>query len=54
MKLKLKSNGKVVREVIIPNKLHFEIQKNTRANVFKNKKAYTRKNKHKKDYNDET
>ena len=35
------------------NFLHFEVQKNTRAQVFKSKKgkgSYTRKSKHKKDY----
>ena len=35
----------------IPNKFHFNIQKNTRAAVFKDKTKYNRKVKHKnKDY----
>jgi len=45
MKLKFKINGKTV-EKETRNLLHFEIQKKTRANVFKNKKKYTRKKKY--------
>ena len=29
------------------NELHFEVQKNTRMNIFKNKTKYNRKKKHK-------
>lgn len=39
-----------VDQTKLPNKMHFEIQKNTRAHVFKAKKgkgSYTRKQKHK-------
>lgn len=32
----------------LPNKMHFEIQKNTHSNVFKDKTKYNRKNKHQK------
>lgn len=31
----------------IPNKFHLEIQQNNKAIVYKNKKKYTRKQKHK-------
>ena len=31
----------------LPNKLHFEIQKNTRMGIFRDKTKYTRKRKHK-------
>lgn len=39
----------------LPNKMHFEIQKNTCANIFKSKKgkgSYTRKNQSKTDGED--
>ena len=29
------------------NEMHFEVQKNTRANVFRDRTKYSRKNKHK-------
>lgn len=54
MKRKIKVidvNGKeTVGEVTVRNLDHFEVQKNTRAHVFKTKKgkgSYTRKTKHK-------
>ena len=31
----------------LPNKLHFDVQRNTRANVFRDRTKYTRKRKHK-------
>lgn len=44
-----KVSGKVLeKEVEIPNKDHFEVQLKTKAHVFKNRKKYTRKLKHKK------
>ena len=46
MKLRFKFNGKVI-EKEVRNLLHFEVQKSTRANIFRNKKKYTRKQKHK-------
>lgn len=51
-KIKLidKINNKVIEsEINVRNTLHFEVQKNTRAHVFKDKTKYTRKIKHKKD-----
>ena len=40
-------DGNVITgEVNIPNKQHLEVQKNTRVQVFKSKKAYTRKSKY--------
>lgn len=43
-----KVSGKIEEhEIEIRNLDHFEVQKRTRANIFKNKKAYTRKKKHK-------
>ena len=43
-----KISGKTLeKEVEIRNPMHFEVQKRTRAQIFKNRKAYTRKNKHK-------
>lgn len=30
-----------------PNKFHFEVQKNNRMNIFRDRKKYTRKLKHK-------
>ena len=35
------------------NEMHFEVQKSTRANVFRNKKKYTRKSKHKNKFDQE-
>jgi len=44
-----KISGKTLeKEVEIPNKDHFEVQLRTRAHVFRNRKAYNRKAKHKK------
>lgn len=41
-------SGKVLEEETeIRNLDHFEVQRKTRANIFKNKKLYTRKRKHK-------
>ena len=36
-----------VDQTKLPNKMHFEVQRTTRANVFRNRKKYTRKRKHK-------
>lgn len=36
----------IKHQVTTPNKLHFDIQRNTRANVFRDKTKYTRKEKH--------
>lgn len=50
VKLVDKINNKVMEsEINIRNILHFEVQKNTRAQTFKDKTKYTRKVKHKKD-----
>lgn len=48
-KIRFKENGKIIEELEFKqrNLLHFEIQKNTRAKIFKNKKKYNRKHKHK-------
>ena len=40
-----------VNQTSLPNKLHFEIQKNTRAIVYRNRKKYTRKTKYKNERN---
>ena len=37
-------------DITVRNELHFEVQKRTRAHIFKNKKKYTRKRKHKEEY----
>lgn len=43
MKIKIKDKtGKIVREKEARNLLHFEVQKNTRAQVFESKKTYKR------------
>lgn len=44
MKIKVKDYSK------IPNKMHFEIQKSTRASIYKDKTKYSRKLKHKKNH----
>jgi len=36
-----------INQTEIPNKLHFEIQKNNRMNIFRDRTKYTRKIKHK-------
>ena len=36
-----------VNQTKLPNKMHLEVQKNTRANVFRDRTKYTRKRKHK-------
>ena len=36
------------KEVNVRNRDHFEVQRNTRAHVFRNRKLYNRKVKHKK------
>lgn len=38
---------------IARNELHFEVQKNTRANIFRDRTKYRRKQKHKKNFNDQ-
>jgi len=35
-----------VNQTELPNKLHFEIQRTTRANVFRDRTKYCRKRKH--------
>ena len=35
-----------VDQTKLPNKMHLEVQKTTRANVFRDRKKYTRKIKH--------
>jgi len=40
--LKIKPNDLALR-----NEMHFEVQRRTRANVFRNRKLYNRKRKHK-------
>lgn len=50
MKIIIKDNGKIVREKEIRNELHLEVQKKNRVQIFKNKKAYTRKDKYKPNY----
>lgn len=42
MKLKIKSKGKVVREKELRNKMHFEVQKNTRGHIAVPKTVYNR------------
>lgn len=50
VKLIDKINSKVIEsEINVRNTLHFEVQKSTRAQIFKDKTKYTRKVKHKKD-----
>ena len=41
-----------VDQTKLPNKMHLEVQKTTRANVFRNRKKYTRKVKHKGELNE--
>ena len=36
-----------VDQTKLPNKLHFEVQRTTRMNVFRDRTKYTRKRKHK-------
>lgn len=53
MKRKIKiidnvSNKVIEGEVELRNLDHFNVQLKTRAHIFKNKKKYTRKQKHKK------
>lgn len=44
-----KVSGKTLeKEVEIRNQDHFEVQLRTKAHVFRNRKKYTRKKKHKK------
>jgi hypothetical protein len=52
MKQKIKIIDKVTgktleKEVEIRNQDHFEVQKRTRAHIFRNRKKYTRKRKYK-------
>ena len=52
-KIKVVDNvsGKVIeKEVEVRNLDHFNIQLRNRAHIFKNKKKYTRKKKHKEDF----
>ncbi len=41
-----------VDQTKLPNKLHFEVQRNTKAIVYRNRKKYTRKLKHKGEQNE--
>ena len=46
------SNGKITlhinpNDLTIRNEMHFDVQRNTKAQVFKDKTKYTRKRKHK-------
>ena len=56
MKQKIKItdfDGKVIeKDVERPNKFHFEVQRNTRMNIFRDKTKYTRKQKHKKKFDE--
>ena len=36
-----------VDQTKLPNKMHFDVQRKTRANVFRDRTKYTRKRKHK-------
>ena len=36
----------------LPNKMHFDVQRKTRMNIFRNRKKYTRKVKHKQKVED--
>lgn len=36
-----------VDQTKLPNEMHFEVQRKTRMNIFRNRKKYTRKRKHK-------
>ena len=36
-----------VDQTKIPNKMHFEVQRTTRVQIFRNRKKYNRKQKHK-------
>ena len=36
----------------LPNKMHFDVQRKTRMNIFRNHKKYTRKIKHKQKVED--
>ena len=51
-----KNKEKIVLHIkvdpIARNELHFEVQKNTRANVFRDRTKYTRKKKHKKKFDE--
>lgn len=38
-------------DIKVRNELHFDVQKTTRANIFRDKTKYTRKVKHKNEYN---
>ena len=38
-------------DIKVRNELHFNVQKTTRANIFRDKTKYTRKVKHKNGYN---
>ncbi len=57
LQFKKTSSGKIVlhinpNELTVRNELHFEVQKNTKAQVYKDKTKYTRKKKHKNKYED--
>ena len=57
VQFKKTSSGKIVlhinpNELTVRNELHFEVQKNTKAQVYKDKTKYNRKKKHKNKYED--
>lgn len=41
-----------VDQTRLPNEMHFDIQRNTRMNIFRDRKKYNRKRKHKNLDND--
>lgn len=41
-----------VAQTKLPNKMHFDVQRQTRMNIFRNRKKYTRKIKHKQKVED--
>ena len=57
VKFEKTSSGKIVihldpKDITVRNEMHFNIQKNTKAQVYKDKTKYTRKKKHKNKYED--
>ena len=52
-RITIRLNGKKTSgEVELRNTLHFDVQRNTHANIFKDKTKYNRKSKHKIKYTD--
>lgn len=48
MKLKTQTITIKVDQVNLPNKLHFDVQRNNRMQIFRDRTKYSRKIKHKK------